>query len=240
MGRFKVIPAMDLMAGHIVRLAQGDYDRRITYPVDPVELAERFLSAGLDWLHVVDLDGARTGGPCNLETLASIAATGIGIEFGGGVRSREAIQRALEAGAAAIILGSSLITDEERLADWWNRFPGRLVAGVDACEGQVVIRGWQESTRITAPELIRRIEGAGFQRVIYTDIAKDGMMEGPNVPQLKRIAESTPMEVTASGGIGKLADIQAVKTLEELGITGVVVGRAFYEGALTIEELASC
>ena len=176
----------------------------------------------------------------NLSERTNGEYSGIGIEFGGGVRSPEAIQQALEAGADEIILGSSLMTNENRLADWWECFPDRLVAGVDARAGRVVIRGWQETSRISAVELIRRIEGVGFSRVIYTDVATDGMMAGSNLTQLKMVAENTCMKSTASGGIGRLADIQAVKRLERIGVTGIIVGRAFYEGKLTIEELAVC
>jgi len=240
MGRFKVIPAIDLMDGHCVRLVQGDYSRSTTYPRDPVELARLFQGLGLDWLHVVDLDGAKAGWPVNLATVEALAATDIGIELGGGIRTAEHIQQALDSGAGQVILGSSLVSNWDDLPRWLDRFRGRLVAGVDARDGQVAVHGWQETTAVPALELIARLEGLGFGRVICTDIATDGTLAGPNLDQLRDVARSTRMEVTASGGIGSVADIQAVAALAGLGVTGVIVGKAFYDGRISLEELAAC
>jgi len=240
MERFRVIPAIDLMNGRCVRLVQGDYSRSTTYSQEPVELARRFQSVGLDWLHVVDLDGARTGRPINLGTVKALAATGISIELGGGIRTVDHIQQALDSGAAHVILGSSLMSNRDDLPGWLERFPGRLVAGVDARNGKVAVHGWQETTTVPALELIARLEALGFGRVIYTDIATDGTLAGPNLDQLRAVAESTRMEVTASGGIGSVADIQAVTDLAGLGVTGVIVGKAFYDGRISLEELAAC
>jgi phosphoribosylformimino-5-aminoimidazole carboxamide ribotide isomerase len=240
MERFRVIPAIDLMNGRCVRLVQGDYHRSTTYPQEPVELARLFQSVGLDWLHVVDLDGARTSRPVNLATVKALAATGIGIELGGGVRSTEHIQQAVDSGAEHVILGSSLMSNRDDLPRWLDRFPGRLVAGVDARNGKVAVHGWQETTTVPVLELIARLEELGFRRVIYTDIATDGTLAGPNLAQLRAVAESTQMEVTASGGIGSVADIQAVADLAGLGVKGVIVGKAFYDGRISLEELAAC
>ncbi len=240
MGRFKVIPAIDLMDGRCVRLVQGDYSRSTTYPQEPVELARLLKSVGLDWLHVVDLDGARLGRPVNLDTVKALAATDIGIELGGGIRTAEHIQQALDSGAGHVILGSSLVSNWDDLPRWLDRFPERLVAGVDARNGQVAVHGWQETTALPALELIARLEGLGFGRVICTDIATDGTLAGPNLDQLRDVARSTRMEVTASGGIGSVADIQAVAALAELGVAGVIVGKAFYDGRISLEELAAC
>ena len=237
---FKVIPAIDLMDGRCVRLVQGDYSRSTTYPRDPVELARLFQGLGLDWLHVVDLDGARAGRPENLATVQALAATDIGIELGGGIRTVEHIQQALDSGVRDVILGSSLMSNWDDLPRWLDRFPGRLVAGVDARDGQVAVHGWQETTAVPALELIARLEGLGFVRVICTDIATDGTLAGPNLDQLQDVACSTGMEVTASGGIGSVADIQAVAALAELGVAGVIVGKAFYDGRISLEELAAC
>lgn len=240
MERFRVIPAIDLMAGRCVRLIQGDYDRSTMYPQEPVELARLFKGAGLDWLHVVDLDGARAGEPVNLATVKALAATGIGIELGGGIRTAEHIQQALNSGAAHVILGSSLMSNWDDLPGWLERFPGRLVAGVDARDGRVAVHGWQETTTVPALDLITRLEEIGFERVIYTDIATDGTLAGPNLAQLQAVARSTRMEVTASGGIGSVADIQAVADLAGLGVKGVIVGKAFYDGRISLKELATC
>ena len=240
MERFRVIPAIDLMDGRCVRLVQGDYDRSTRYPQEPVELAQLFQSVGLDWLHVVDLDGARAGRLVNLATVKALAATGIGIELGGGIRTAEHIQQTLDSGAAHVILGSSLISNRDDLPRWLDRFPGRLVAGVDARDGRVAVHGWQETTTVPALDLITRLEEIRFRRVIYTDIATDGTLAGPNLAQLRSVARSTRMEVTASGGIGSVADIQAVAALARLGVKGVIVGKAFYDGKITLEELAAC
>ncbi|UCH09158.1 MAG: 1-(5-phosphoribosyl)-5-[(5-phosphoribosylamino)methylideneamino]imidazole-4-carboxamide isomerase [Fidelibacterota bacterium] len=240
MGRFSVIPAMDLMDGCCVRLVQGRFQNLTSYAHDPVDLARTFLAAGLKRLHMVDLDGARLGRPMNLNTVAAVAATGITIELGGGMRTEEYIQRALDSGVQDVVLGTHLFEEPERLSDWVARYPGRLIAGVDARDGQVVIRGWQEGTDLAALDLLPELERAGFSRAIYTDVATDGTLQGPNLEQLRKIAESTTMAVTASGGIGCLEDIQAVKALEGKGITGVIVGKAFYEGKVTLEVLAAC
>lgn len=240
MGRFKVIPAIDLLDGRCVRLVQGDYSRSTTYPQEPVELARLLKSVGLDWLHVADLDGARAGRPVNLATVKAVVNTGIGIELGGGIRTAEHIQQALDSGVRDVILGSSLVSNWDDLPRWLDRFPGRLVAGVDAHNGQVAVHGWQETTTIPALDLIPRLEEIGFKRLICTDIATDGTLAGPNLDQLRAVARSTRMEVTASGGVGSLADIQAVAALAELGVTGVIVGKAFYDGRISLEELATC
>ncbi len=240
MDRFRVVPAIDLMDGRCVRLVQGDYNRSTMYPQEPVELARLFQSVGLDWLHVVDLDGARAGEPTNLATVKALSATGIGIELGGGIRTAEDIEQAIGSGAGHVILGSSLMSNWDDLPDWLARFPGQLVAGVDARDGRVAVHGWRQTTTASALDLIARLEGLGFGRVIYTDIATDGMLAGPNLDQLRAVAESTQMEITASGGIGSAADIRAVAALAELGVTGVIVGKAFYDGRITLEELATC
>lgn len=231
---------MDLIDGRCVRLVQGDYSRRTMYPHSPVELARLFQRVGLDWLHVVDLDGAREGHPVNLETVALLAATGIGIELGGGLRTEAHIQQALESGAQQVILGSSLLSQAEQVPQWLASNPGRLVAAVDARQGRVAVHGWQDTTTTTAKELIVRLEELGFDRLIYTDIQADGTLQGPDIPQLRAVAQATHLAVTAAGGIGSVADIQAVMALQSAGVTGVIVGKAFYDGRISLEELAAC
>jgi len=237
---FRAIPAIDLIGGRVVRLRQGDYGLKTTYPHDPAELAAAFKAAGIDWLHVVDLDGAKAGRPVNLATVKTIAATGIGVELGGGIRTPEHIELALDNGVKEVILGSSLLENMDSLPGWLERFPGALVAGVDARDGWVAVRGWLETSAVEAVTLVRQLEDLGFGRVIYTDIATDGTLQGPNLPQLRAVAEMTCMEVTASGGVGSAADIERVRELAPLGVTGVIVGKAFYDGRITLEELAAC
>lgn len=240
MAPFRVIPAMDLLEGSVVRLFQGDYGRRTTYPVDPVDLAQQFLDAGLSWVHMIDLEGARLGKPVHLETVTAVVKTGINIELGGGLRSEGDIEKALNAGASEVILGTSLLAQRDKLAGWLHRFGGKLVAGVDSRAGRVAIRGWSEGTRIDALLLLGELEQLGFSRAIVTDIATDGALQGPNLPFLQRAAEATAMEITASGGIASPDHLRQVADLAPLGITGVIVGRAYYEGAITLAQMAQC
>jgi phosphoribosylformimino-5-aminoimidazole carboxamide ribotide isomerase len=240
MDRFRIIPAMDLMEGQCVRLLQGDYKTRNDYDYNPVDLARIFLNAGLDRLHVVDLDGAKAGCPMNLNTVAAIAGTGIQIELGGGIRTKEHIQQALDAGVEEVILGSVLLEQMNQMTRWIADYPNRLVAGVDARQGSIAIHGWQNITQQSALDLVGSLEEAGFNRLVYTDITTDGTLRGPSLKQLQTIAAATSLEVTASGGIGSLEDIQAVMKLQRYGITGVIVGKAFYDGKISIEELATC
>ena len=240
MSRFRIIPAIDLIDGQCVRLVHGDFDRCIRYHAEPVELAEIFLEAGLEWLHVVDLDGARCGYPVNMGTVRAIAGTGIHIELGGGMRTEGHISQALDAGVREVILGTSLAERGEMLSCWLDRFPGHLVAGIDSRDGQLVTDGWQTTTLLSALDLVQQLETLGFHRVIYTDIHTDGTMKGPNLEQLEAVAGITRMAVTASGGIGTLEDIHAVRRLYAEGVTGVIVGRAFYEGTISLEDLAAC
>ncbi|MFC1583846.1 1-(5-phosphoribosyl)-5-[(5-phosphoribosylamino)methylideneamino]imidazole-4-carboxamide isomerase [Candidatus Neomarinimicrobiota bacterium] len=237
---FKIIPAIDLMEGQCVRLLQGDYKTRNDYDYDPVDLARIFLNAGLDRLHVVDLDGAKAGRPMNLDTVTAIAETGIQIELGGGIRTEKDIQHALDAGAKEVILGSTLIEQRTQAPRWVTCYSNRLVAGVDVRQGRIATHGWQKTTQQSVSQFVAWLEEIGFRRLIYTDITTDGTLSGPSLKQLETVARSTRIEVTASGGIGSVEDIQAVKKLQPHGITGVIVGKAFYEGKISIKELAAC
>jgi len=237
---FRIIPAMDLLEGSIVRLIQGDYARKTIYTFDPVELASQFLEAGLTTLHVVDLDGARSGSPAHLDVVSKVAKTGIKIEFGGGLRSGIDIERALDAGASEIILGTSLLENQDQLSKWLARYGGKLVAGIDSRDGGVAVRGWRDRTRIDSLKLLAKLEQLGFARAIVTDVATDGAMRGPNLAYLQEVAKSTSMEITASGGVARTEDIYQIAALAPQGISGVIVGRAFYEGAISITELAKC
>ncbi|UCD38183.1 MAG: 1-(5-phosphoribosyl)-5-[(5-phosphoribosylamino)methylideneamino]imidazole-4-carboxamide isomerase [Fidelibacterota bacterium] len=240
MERFRVIPAMDLLSGRCARLVQGDYGRRTYYTGDPVDLARAFLDAGLNRLHVVDLDGTKAGQPVNLEQVAKVAATGITVELGGGIRTEEHISQALDSGVEEVILGSSLLVQPGLLQEWLARYGSRLVAGVDTRQGKAAIHGWQTTTDVPAQELISQLEKLGFERLIYTNIATDGTLRGPDLEGLRDVARQTCMEVTAAGGIKSVEDIQAVKALQGLGITGIIVGKAYYEGRITLKELAAC
>ncbi len=240
MNNFKVIPAIDLIDGKCVRLTQGDYSQKTIYNSDPKTVALQFLDAGFDFVHVVDLDGAKTGKPINLATIEKIASTGITIELGGGLRDESHLQSAINAGVKDLILGTKLLNLGPVIKKWTKLFPRRLIAGIDAKNGLVAVQGWEKSSSITAVELVKKIEVLGFSRMIYTDIQKDGMLTGPNIEQLKSIVEITQLPVIASGGVSSLEDIENIKSLVSLGIEGVIVGKAIYEGKLTLRELSQC
>ena len=231
---------MDLWDGSVVRLFQGDYGRRTTYPFEPVDLARQFLDAGFTRLHMVDLEGARLGAPVHLEVVTKVAKTGIEIELGGGIRSEIDIERALDAGANEIILGTVLLDKPERLSRWIDRFSGKLIAAVDSHDGRVAIRGWRQRTSIDSRELLAQLEQLGLARAIVTDIATDGAMRGPNLNYLRQAADSTTMEITASGGVARPEHLRQIAALSPHGVSGVIVGSAFYEGAISLAEMAQC
>jgi phosphoribosylformimino-5-aminoimidazole carboxamide ribotide isomerase len=241
METFEVIPALDLLAGRCVRLTRGDYRRKTVYRRDPVEQAGLFLEAGLEWLHVVDLDGARSGRPVNLDIVAAIAATGIRVQLGGGLRRKEHLEQAFDSGVEIAVIGSLLVSaGEDRLREWAADFPGRLAAGIDARHGRVAVHGWRSTTSVRAVALGKQVAGYGFSRVIYTDISRDGTLSGPNLKGLKVLAANTSLPVFAAGGIGGIDDLRRVRECEPWGVRGVIVGKAIYDGRISLEELRQC
>ena len=240
MDSFKIIPAIDIIDGCCVRLTRGRYDRKTVYSHNPKTLAKQLLDNGIDLLHVVDLDGARTGFPVNMSTIENIAATGINIELGGGLRSTEDIRTAIDGGVNEIILGSAIVNQLEDVQDWLKTFPGRFIAGIDAKDGQVAVNGWTSTVRISASDLVTKINKMSFKRIIYTDIARDGTLKGPNLHQLESISQIAEIPVIASGGVGSWQDVEDIRQFETLGVTGVIIGKAFFEGRITIEEMCQC
>lgn len=231
-----LFPAIDLRDGRVVRLAQGDYDRQTTYSGDALELANRFADSGASWLHVVDLDGARSGSMTHLPIIQQIcAAKRLKVEVGGGVRSEDVIDRLLAAGVERVILGTAALQHW----DWFESlmknpaYRGRLVLGLDARDGLLAVSGWREQTEVTAVEIARRVSNWPLAAIVYTDIATDGMMQGPNLEATRAIATATSVPVIASGGVGTLGHLRALRALP---LQGVIVGRAIYEGAFTVEE----
>tara|TARA_B100000700_G_scaffold330500_1_gene457073 strand:- start:35300 stop:35893 length:594 start_codon:yes stop_codon:yes gene_type:complete len=196
-----------------------------------------FLDEGLDLIHVVDLDGAKNGKPCNLSIVEMISSTGITVELGGGLRTIQHFREADNAGVTDFIIGSNLTEGSNVLREFSKEFSGRIVAGIDARHGLMATHGWEKNTTLTIEEVVRKIEILGFSRIIYTDINKDGTLAGPNMKQLKIMCETTDLPVIASGGISRVQDIQMVKTL---GTAGVIIGRAFYEGKITIQDMILC
>ena len=240
MEKFKIIPAIDLIDGKCVRLIQGDYAQKTIYNADPKSTAEQFLDAGFDLVHVVDLDGAKDGEPKNLKSIEDIASCGITIELGGGLRTEDHLTSAINAGAQDLILGTKLLNIGSVIDEWVSMFPNQLVAGIDAKNGLVAVEGWEETSTVSAIDLIKQLGEKGFKRTIYTDIQRDGMLSGPNLEQLKSFAEYSPIPTIASGGVGSITDIQNIKSLSMNNINGVILGKAIYDGKITLKELSEC
>jgi phosphoribosylformimino-5-aminoimidazole carboxamide ribotide isomerase len=225
-------PAIDLRGGRCVRLLQGDYDRETIFGEDPVAMARGFVTAGARRLHIVDLDGAKDGVPMQAELVGRmVAAAGVPCQLGGGIRSLETVGRYLAAGVDRVVVGSVAIESPELLAEMAAAFPGRIVLGLDARDGRVAVRGWLETSPLEALDVARRHAGLPLAAIVFTDIATDGMLSGPNLPALAAMVRAVPLPIVASGGIASAADIRHVAAT---GAAGCIVGRALYEGAVTL------
>lgn len=229
-----IIPAIDLRDGKCVRLIQGDYRRQIAYRDDPVKQAEEFISAGADWLHIVDLDGAKAGKPVNTDTISAIAALGqLKIEVGGGLRDEVSIKQLLDMGVERVIIGTKAVNDFEWFSRMTEKFSGKIALGLDARGTKVATDGWTKNTSEPLLEFATKAAKLPLAAIIYTDITKDGMMAGPNLERTKTLAEAVRIPVIASGGVRETADI---KKLAELGVEAVIIGRALYEGTLNLSD----
>jgi len=242
---FELIPAIDLLEGRCVRLAQGSYKSATVYGDAPGEVAARFAAHPLRRLHVVDLDGARSGKPENAAALRAIlaAAGRIPVQVGGGMRSLADIEARLGLGVDRIVLGTAALRDPELVRESARRHPGRVAVGIDARDGKVAVQGWLEASDVEARELARRFEDAGVAAIVYTDIARDGMLSGPNLDQTAALAEAVGIPVIASGGVGSEEDVRRSCALAGRGVAGLVVGRALYTGAVDLGralEIAAC
>ncbi len=223
-----ILPAIDIKDGRCVRLYQGDYAQVTTYDTDPVQVALRWQAAGASWLHLVDLDGAAQGYPVNADLIGRIKkATTLHIEVGGGMRSLDHIQQILDLGVDRVILGTVAITDRALLQAALSRHGASIVVGLDARNGQVAISGWRETSAVKAIELARELAALGVQRFIYTDIARDGALTGPNFVALAEMHHAVSTALIASGGVSSLADLH---TLAKSGVEGAIVGKAIYTG----------
>ncbi len=230
---FELIPAIDLKGGHCVRLQQGRMDDATDYGDDPAAMAAHWQSLGATRLHVVDLDGAFTGKPENHNAIRDICAQlSIPVQLGGGLRDLETIQNTLNLGVGRVILGSAAVSNPQLVTDACTAFPGQICVGIDAKDGMVAVHGWDDVTGITAVDLARRFEDAGVTAIIYTDIARDGMLTGPNIDETLKLAQSISIPVIVSGGISQLEDVQACAGHINDGIRGAITGRAIYEGTL--------
>ncbi len=230
-----IMPAIDLMDQKCVRLVQGDYNRQITYEIDPVKKANEFISAGAGWVHVIDLDGARVGKPINTESIKAIAVLGkLKIEVGGGVRSEDAIKELLDIGVERVIIGTKAFDEFQWFSDMAEKFEGRLALGLDARGSRVATHGWTKDDPHDLLEFAVQAAKLPLAVIIYTDITKDGMLAGPNLERTKAVAEAVSVPVTASGGIKEISDIH--KLLELNNIEAAIIGRALYEGTIELSE----
>ena len=262
----QIIPAIDFRDGKVVNLKQGRLDRLTTYSDDPVGMADHWVAQGCERMHLVDLDGAFAGRPVNADVIRSITRNhpDLTIQLGGGVRTVEAIEAYLEAGVQYLIIGTRAVQEPEFVGDMCRRFPGHIIVGLDGRNGMLAINGWKQVTDIPVKSLAMRFEGDGFEgdgiaAIVYTDISRDGMMGGINLDATRELANSVSVPVIASGGVTDIRDIEALLEIEGLevaepgtggpdtgkkaapGITGVITGRAIYEGTLDLAEaIALC
>jgi phosphoribosylformimino-5-aminoimidazole carboxamide ribotide isomerase len=231
----QIYPAIDLRGGNVVRLYQGDYDRETVYAADPCAVAREFLAAGAKYLHAVDLDGARDGTAANLPSVAALTRQGgLAVEVGGGIRTEERIRQYLDLGAERCILGTVAVRDFDFTARMARRYGRHIAVGVDARDGFVAVSGWRELSAERSVDFCRRLAEAGVRTVIYTDISRDGAERGTNLAVYRELAAIGGLEVTASGGVGSLAEL---RELEDMGIHAAILGKALYTGKLELREV---
>lgn len=232
-----IIPAIDILGGKVARLTRGDFKFEKVYKGTAIDFAKRWEDSGARMIHLVDLDGARTGVFANLDLIAKITSSvSSAVELGGGLRDSATIKKALDAGIARVIIGTRAV-DKEFVQNMLNEFgPDRIVVGVDARQGQIAVSGWTETKDITTLDFVRELEKIGTATIVFTDILKDGTLSGPNIAALQEVLGSTSMNVISSGGISSVDDILALKKLEPNGLTGCIVGKALYESKFDLRE----
>ena len=233
----EVIPAIDLLGGNCVRLYQGDYGQSEVFGEDPVTMAKKWQDQGATRLHLVDLDGAKTGEPINLGAIANIvSALDIPIQVGGGLRDRARVAQLLSLGVRSAILGTIAVEKPELVGELCAEFPGQIIVGIDARNGKVATKGWLETSEVEAVELAQRMAKFGAAAIIYTDIYRDGTMQGPNLDALRDLCTHIDIPVIASGGVSSVTDLLSLLGLEAIGVTGAIVGRAIYTGDVVLKE----
>ena len=232
----ELLPAIDLRKGKCVRLLQGDYDRQIDYGDNPLSQARAFEQAGAKWVHVVDLDGAKSGAMQNRQVIEQIAdGTTLQVQVGGGIRSEQGVSELLNAGVKRVVIGTRALEDP----DWFRQlvhqqqFHGRIVLGLDAREGRLLTRGWVRQERLTVTEMMERVRDWPLAAIVYTDVDRDGMLKGPNIEAIRQLTAMGQGKIIASGGISSLADVERIA---KLPLKGLIVGRALYEGRLDLAE----
>ena len=230
-------PAIDIMGGKAVRLVEGRFEDATTYHDDPLEAAQSWVDAGARYLHVVDLDGAKEGAPRSIEHLRRIVqGTGVPVQYGGGLRTVDAVRDALRAGAERAIVGTAAFRDIDFLDDIVRTFGPRIVVSVDVRGGMISTSGWTQTTQMPAADAIRRLTDRGVRSFVYTNVDRDGLLEGPDLDEVARVAEAVRGRFIYSGGIGSLDDLRGLAELRQVNLAGVIVGKALYEGRFTIPE----
>lgn len=234
---FVIYPAIDIRNGKCVRLKQGDYAQETVYREDPVEVALEWEAQGAKWIHLVDLDGAREGKPVNDAVIAEIArAVHVPVQTGGGIRTREDVERMLSAGVSRLILGTSAVEDRAFVEEVLREHGEKIAIGLDARNGYVATRGWIETSEVRSEDLARELAEAGARTFIVTDISRDGMMSGPNVEAIVGVARASGASVIASGGVSRYEDLEKLAACREQGVTGAIVGKALYTKAIELPE----
>ena len=232
-----IIPAIDIKNGQCVRLAQGDFNRVTVYGENPVEMAGLWVKKGAQRIHVVDLDGSVDGLPKNASLVTDIAqSVSVPVQVGGGIRSMETIDHYLGNGVSAVILGTAAIQDEKFVREAASTHPGKIILGIDALGGQVAVRGWTQKTSQDAVDLARRYQNEGIAAIVYTDIQRDGMETGVNVEATRMLAKAVNVPVIASGGVASIDDIDRLLSVKDCSFFGVIVGRALYTGAMSLQD----
>ncbi|MBW4660120.1 MAG: 1-(5-phosphoribosyl)-5-[(5-phosphoribosylamino)methylideneamino]imidazole-4-carboxamide isomerase [Drouetiella hepatica Uher 2000/2452] len=233
-----VIPAIDLLNGQCVRLYQGDYAQSQVFDENPMAVAQQWAAQGATWLHLVDLDGAKAGHPVNQEAIAAImqSVDGLPVQVGGGLRDRQSVADLLALGVRRVILGTVAVEQPDLVKALCQEFPGQIVVGIDARNGKVATRGWLETSEVEAVTLAQQMANLGAAAIIYTDIHRDGTMQGPNREALRELAEAIAIPVIASGGVSSITDLLNLLALEPIGVSGAIVGRALYTGDIVLKE----
>lgn len=238
MDTFTVIPAIDLLSGKVVRLKQGDYNQVQYFDQTPGEFAGKFEKAGASRIHIVDLDGAKDSALINYETIKEIRkSVKCKIELGGGIRSLTDVERYFDLGIDFIILGSLLTKDLKTTNQIIEKYPKKIIAGFDARDGYVSVAGWTETSKLSVEDMIKNLNIEKFESIIFTDIATDGMMTGPNLKALDQISKLSPIPIIASGGIRDLSDIEAVSAMQKSGVMGCIIGKAVLSGLISLDKL---
>ena len=230
----KIFPAIDLIGAQAVRLVKGDYNQKTVYNSDPIEVAKSFYSKGAEYLHLVDLDGAKSGNTDNFEVIRQIVnESGLKVEVGGGIRNMQTVEKYLSAGVFRVIIGTAAITDPDFLDEALEKYGEKIAVGVDIKDGFVATHGWTEVSDVSCEEFVQKMQQKGVKTIICTDISKDGMMSGTNIELYKSLSERFSIDITASGGVSTLEDVE---TLNDMNMYGAILGKALYTGAIDLEK----